>query len=234
MRLAKFMAAAGLGSRRHCEALIKAGGVRVSGVAIQTPATNIDPRRDSIAYQGRELRPPEPVYLLLNKPRGYTCSAKDPHAERLITELLPKDCPRLFTVGRLDRDSEGLIICTNDGNFSQQVAHPSHEVPKTYQVTVRGSVTPTKLKQLVRGITDSGERLVAQSADHASTTADGTEIIILVIAEGRNREIRRMCDQMQWQVRRLLRTAIGEIRDPDLKPGRSRPLTKQERESLIL
>ena len=126
VRLAKFMAAAGVASRRRCEEMITEGRVTVNGKPVLTPAFNVDPRRDVVKFEGRELSAPEEyVYVMLNKPAGYTCSAKDEHARQLVYELLPEDFGRLFTIGRLDRETEGLLLLTNDGELAQQIGRAS-------------------------------------------------------------------------------------------------------------
>lgn len=134
MRLAKFLASAGIASRRNCEELIIQGNVCVNGEAVLTPAFNVNPEYDEVTFQGKKVSAVsdgEYVYLLLYKPEGYTCSAKDVHAKKLVYDLIPKKFGRLFSVGRLDRNSEGLLILTNDGDFAQRMTHPSHQVPKT-------------------------------------------------------------------------------------------------------
>ncbi len=226
IRIARYLAAAGIGSRRTCEQLVRDGKISVNGELINTPAFNVDPEHDRISYLDQLIKPAGLRYILLNKPPGYTCSRYDLHAEHLITELLPTDI-RLFTVGRLDRDSEGLIICTNDGEFAQAVAHPRNEVPKTYLVTVTGNVTNDKLATMLRGIRDQDDILRAQTAGVEHQTERET-ILKIIITEGKNREIRRLCAHFNWRVNRLRRVAIGTLRDDSLAPGAWRDLNTEE------
>ena len=233
IRIAKFLARAGIASRRKSEALVEAGRVSINGKIVTTPATNIDLERDDIRLDGRRVETEPHVYLVLNKPPGYTCSASDPHAERLVAELYPPGMPRLFTVGRLDRDSEGLILCTNDGDFAQRIAHPRHEIPKEYHVQVEGRVKAASLKTLVtQGIEDDGEHLQATRAVILKTVPGGA-LLHIILNEGKNREIRRMCEHFGWRVRRLRRVAIGPLKLDNLPPGQTRPLTPNEHRALI-
>jgi len=231
MRIAQFLAAAGLGSRRSCERLIATREVAVNGSHIDTPALVVNPDTDTVTVDGRKVVATGKRYLLLNKPRGYTCSARDEHADHLVSELFAPAAGRLFTVGRLDRDSEGLLICTNDGDFAEQVAHPRYEVAKTYRVWVSGTVSEEALAVLRQGIVHRGDRLVAVAGRIIGRTRNHG-IVELVVREGKKHEIRRMCGHCGWRVDRLLRTAIGPIADAKLKPGDWRDLTHDERSSL--
>ncbi|MCF7855034.1 MAG: rRNA pseudouridine synthase [Candidatus Pacebacteria bacterium] len=231
MRIARYLAAAGLASRRKSEDLVTSGRVRINGQKVRDPATNIDTAKDTVTCDGRAVRPQRKHYIVLNKPPGYTCSASDEHAARLITDIFPKHMPRLFTVGRLDRNSEGLIICTNDGTFAQTIAHPRYEITKTYHVLVRGKVTAQALKELTQGIRSDGETLRAKEALRLRKTTAGT-LVEIVVAEGKKREIRRMCTHFGWRVLQLVRTRIGPIKLGQLPPGKWRHLSQQERSDL--
>lgn len=232
MRIARYLAAAGLGSRRRCERLVAEGGVRINGQATTSPATNVDPESDRVTYRGSPVTIDPRRYIVVNKPRGYTCSARDRHAVKLVTELFPRDAPRLFTVGRLDRDSQGLLICTNDGEFAQRIAHPRHQVPKIYQVLVEGRVTERKLVRLTNGIADRGDVLKAVDAGLLRQTDRGTWLRI-VVTEGKKREIRRMCASCGWSVRTLIRTAVGPVELGTLAEGNWRELSAGERRALL-
>jgi len=227
MRLARFLAAAGIASRRRAEDLIRAGKVTVNGAVVDTPAFTVDPAADAVFFAGAPVTVSAKQTILLNKPRGYTCSAKDEHAEHLVTELLPKEFGRLFTVGRLDRDSEGLLLCTNDGELAQRLAHPRHGVRKTYHVWVRGAVQPHVLKTFLDGITGNGEFLHAVAARVCDLYPAGT-VIELVLAEGRKREIRRLCLAVGLTIERLVRVAYGPLRLGTLHSGQWRHLTPEE------
>lgn len=232
MRIAKFLAAAGIGPRRRCEELVAAGEIKVNGAVISEPGSKVVPGRDEVVFNGTVVSPQRKQYLLLNKPPGYTCSASDEHAEKLVGELFPDSAERLFTVGRLDRDSEGLLICTNDGEFAQIVGHPRHEVPKRYRVWVLGAVFAARLRRLEHGIRDQGDTLRALSVRIVKKTREDTELEF-VIAEGRNREIRRMCRNCDWRVKRLRRVQIGPVKLGGLECGAWRPMTDDEREALV-
>lgn len=226
MRLARFLAAGGVASRRACEDLIREGRVQVNGERVGTPACNVHPDKDDVRLDGRRIRPTRHAYLLLHKPRGYVCSANDPHATRLIYELLPDRLGRLFTVGRLDRDSEGLILVTNDGDFAQLMQHPRHRVPKTYKVMLTKPVPQAVVEAMRRGIVDRGERLQPTSVRHKNPSR--RQELMIVLNEGRNREIRRLCLHFELSVRRLIRVSIGDIRLQGLSAGRWRRLTPGE------
>ena len=232
IRIAKYLASAGLGSRRGCEEFILAGRVKVNGNAIATPALNVIPGQDEIRFDDKPVKPAGLVYLLLNKPVGYTCSAKDEHAAHLLSELIPERFGRLFTVGRLDRDSEGAIICTNDGNLAQRLAHPRYEFTKYYRVWVRGRVLPETLQQLEKGISDEGELLHADRAMIHQRLSEVT-VLELILKGGKKREIRRLCRCFNLPVLRLMRTTCGPVQLGRLKPGEWRHLHAAERLQLL-
>ena len=157
MRLARFMASAGIGSRRRCEEYIAEGRVTVNGQPEQRLSRVVDPSRDEVRFEGRLLRSSEHDYIMLNKPVGYVCTARDDHAPRTVFELLPETLGRLFYVGRLDRDSEGLLLFTNDGELSHCLTHPSRQVEKTYVVDAEGAVTAATERRFLAGVEDEGE-----------------------------------------------------------------------------
>lgn len=229
LRLQKWLAHCGYGSRRACEQLIQQGRVAVNGVPAAL-GTKVDPTRDIITLDGMPVRPPlsQPIYLMLNKPRGYVTTRKDPHAPRTVMELL-KDAPAsVFPVGRLDADSEGLLLFTNDGAFANRLMHPRYKLPKTYLVWVRGAPSSSVLTQLREGVPlEDGTTAPAQVKPIRSK--DGQTLLEIVLYEGRKRQIRRMCQAVGHPVCRLKRVAIGNLRLPrDLKPGQWRPLTDTE------
>jgi 23S rRNA pseudouridine2605 synthase len=232
IKLGHFMAKAGVASRRACEALIRSGEVAVNGKLVITPAERIDPKTDMVRYQGYNLSIPERVYYLLHKPKGYTCTASDPTAKRLAVDLL--EIPpglRVFNVGRLDRDSEGLILFTNDGDFSDHIAHPRRGIDKEYVVHVQGDVNGKHLQRMEHGIRDRNELLKADKASLVRKRSNGA-VIRIIISEGKNREVRRMCMGVGLQVRRLIRTRIGPLTMGKLNPGFNRPLTADEIQAL--
>lgn len=235
MRIARFLANCGIASRRQSEKLIERGEISVNGRILKSPAVNIDPAADTVKWKGKPVKPAAGKYYALNKPSGYTCSSRDKHAEQLITELFPKSAPRLFTVGRLDKNSEGLILCTNDGDFAEKIAHPRYQIPKCYNVTVSGTVSRDKMKRLCRGVKEEGELLQAIEADIAEQRSSeaGKSLLRITVTEGKKREIRRMCEVSGWRVHRLVRVRIGPLSLNDLKPGQIRELSEQEYRQLL-
>ena len=226
VRLQKFLASAGLGSRRACEQLIVAGRVRVNG-RIAALGARVTLPADRITLNGRPLSTQRLTYAALYKPVGYTCSNRDRHAEKLAIDLLPKDWPRVFSIGRLDRDSEGLLLITNDGELAQRLAHPRHKIPKTYEVTIRGSLTAAEMERLQKGMTISGESMAADKVfgvRHAGENAT----FQMVLSQGKKRQIRLMLAELGHEVTRLKRLSIGPITLGDLKPGKWRLLNDQE------
>lgn len=228
VRLQKFIAESGMCSRRKAEELIKQGKVTVNGRAahIGDGATV----KDIIAVNGEKLpvtKKREKYYIMLNKPRGYVTTMSDEFDRRCVTELL-KDFPaRVYPVGRLDRNSEGLLLFTNDGNFSNDIMHPSRHVSKIYRVTVRPPVSEEQLARLSAGVEIDGRKTLPASVD-VLVQEQGRVVLQIVIREGRNRQIRKMCEAVSLEVARLKRTAIGPLRLGMLKPGDYRELTAEE------
>lgn len=226
MRLARYLASCGIDSRRHCENHIRAGRVTVNDKRIDDPATNIDTAVDIVTFDGRPLRPKRSVYLALHKPAGYVSTAEDPHAERVISELFPKQFGRLFTVGRLDLDSEGLILVTNDGEFAQHLQHPRHGVLKRYRVTVAGKPPRDALEMMERGFRHGGDFLQAESVRWAPNRRG--RVLLITLREGKNREIRRLCSACGMTVQRLVRQSVGPVKLTRLRSGKWRHLTDTE------
>ncbi|MFW5996801.1 MAG: pseudouridine synthase [Lentisphaeria bacterium] len=237
IRIARFLANAGIASRRQSEKLIENGEIIVNGELLHSPALDIDPEHDVVKYKDNVVKPMPAKYYVLYKPVGYTCSNKDEHAEKLVSELFPTSVPRLFTVGRLDKNSEGLILCTNDGDFAEKIAHPRYQIPKCYKVTVFGKVTEEKLKRLCAGIKEGGENLRALDAaieELESDTGNCNPVVLrITVAEGKKREIRRMCAACGWRVHRLLRDQIGPLKLGSMKPGQIRELNDKEYRKLM-
>ncbi|MDQ6630159.1 MAG: rRNA pseudouridine synthase [Verrucomicrobiota bacterium] len=232
MRLQKFLADAGVASRRASEQIILAGRVLVNGHLVRELGTKTDPARDSVVVDGRPIKTKRKIYIALNKPRGYLCARLDKTDRKLITELLPLEWSHLFSVGRLDLDSDGLIFLTNDGEFSLRLTHPRYGVSKTYRVAVAGKVDSASLQKILRGIEDRGETLRAQKARILS--ANNTESVVeLELAEGKNREVRRLFEAQGIAVNRLQRIKIGKIKLGELPIGKWRTLTEPEIKSLL-
>jgi 23S rRNA pseudouridine2605 synthase len=232
-RLQKVLATAGLGSRRACEVLISEGRVEVNGEVVTEQGRRVDPETDVIRVDGSRIPPPRRHrYLVLNKPRGVVSTMDDPEGRRTLADLVPDRHGRLFHVGRLDTDTEGLIILTNDGNFAHRLAHPSFEVPKTYLAEVNGVVGRDVLARLRSGITleDGPVRPVAVKL--VSTTGDRS-LVKITLQEGRNHVVRRTMEAVGHPVRRLSRTGIGPVRLGTLKTGEFRELTRDELGGLL-
>ena len=225
-RLQKVLARAGLGSRRVCEEFIAEGRVTVDG-EVALLGRRVDVEHDAIALDGVAVVVRDDlVYYLLNKPAGYVSTASDPQGRPTVVELVPA-MPRVFSVGRLDVETEGLLLLTNDGDLTQLLTHPSFGVVKTYLAEVDGDPAPATVRRLREGVElDDGPTAPARVkvVQRRATTA----AIEIGIHEGRNRQVRRMCDAVGYPVSRLVRTAVGPIRDDRLAPGAWRPLETQE------
>ena len=225
-RLQKVLAQAGLGSRRACEALIAEGRVEVNG-ELATLGRRVDPEHDRVTLDGVTI-PVRPglVYYLLNKPPKVVTTASDPEGRPTVIDLVPAE-PRVYPVGRLDWDTEGVLLLTNDGPLAHGLTHPSHGVPKTYLAEVSGVPGRAALRRLREGVDLDDGRTAPAKARLAQTTPTGAALEI-VIHEGRNRQVRRMCEAVGHPVRRLVRTRFGPLRDQRLAPGQWRPLTQTE------
>jgi len=225
-RVQKTLARAGFGSRRACEELIAAGRVEINGRQASL-GDRVDPRVDEVRVDGHRVSAdPGLRYLALHKPRGVTSSMRDPHAERDLTRLLPRG-PRVFAVGRLDRETEGLLLLTNDGDLAHRLAHPRHGVEKEYLAEVDGAPTARHLARLRRGVRLEDGLARAADARLAGRSA-GRGAVRVVMTEGRKREVRRMLEAVGLPVRRLIRTRVGPVRLGRLRPGETRELTAQE------
>jgi 23S rRNA pseudouridine2605 synthase len=233
IRLQKLLAMSNVASRRKCEELMLDGLVEVDGEVVTRLGTKVDPRTAVIRVNGKRLPPvSEKVYLVLNKPRGVVSTMSDPEGRRTLGDLVADRPERLFHVGRLDTDTSGLIILTNDGDFAQRMAHPSYEVDKTYVAEVEGEVYRRTVKQLLEGVTLEDGPVTVRTARVVEAGA-AKSIVELVIHEGRNRIVRRLLDHVGHPVRRLTRTAIGPVVLGRLKSGEMRELTLDELGSLL-
>lgn len=230
VRLQRFLAAAGFGSRRSCEELIVEGRVEVDGEVVDQLGSKIDPQRSRVAVDGEAVRPPRLRYFLVNKPVGVVTTHRDPQGRPRVIDLVPGG-EKLFPVGRLDRSSEGLILLTNDGDLAQHLAHPRYGVEKVYHVTVAGQLPPDVPAQLRKGVRLAEGFARAERARIRSSRARMTELEI-VLREGKNREIRRMLAGLGHKVQRLRRIAFGPLRLGDVPTGAHRELTRDEVERL--
>jgi 23S rRNA pseudouridine2605 synthase len=232
VRLQKFIAEAGVASRRAAERLIFNGYVEVNGKVVKELGTKVDPLHDLVKVEGRPLKTKRKIYVALNKPRGVLSTRSDDLDRRIVTDLLPLEWAHLHPVGRLDRDSEGLIFMTNDGDFTLHLTHPRFGVRKCYRAIVEGRVEPEMLRRFIAGVEHEGETLKAERA--RIVTANNTHSIVeLELAEGKNREVRRLFESQSLTVERLQRTQIGPIRLAELPEGRWRALTDTEVKSLL-
>ncbi len=231
MRLNKFLAHAGVGSRRRCDELIARGHVEVDGQSVRDLGTQVDPEKQNVTVDGQAVQSERPVYWLVNKPRGYLCTNYDPSGRPLAVDLVPHVRQRVYTVGRLDEDSEGLLLLTNDGELANRLMHPRYGVEKTYWVQVAGNPSREDVQQLLTGVWLSDGHVHARRVNRLRKQGDSTWLEI-VLSEGKNREVRRMLARLGHKVLRLKRVAIGRVRANRLGSGRSRPLTRDELEGL--
>jgi 23S rRNA pseudouridine2605 synthase len=237
-RLQKLLAESGVASRRAAERLISDGRVQVNGVVVTRLGALADATSDAISVDGRPIGPPpQHVYLAVNKPSGYVTTSRDDQGRPIVMDLVYKTKARVFPVGRLDRDSEGLLLLTNDGALAQRLTHPSHEVDKEYLALVRGGLDAAALRRLRHGIDIDGRRTAPANAEVVAApegleTPAGHAWLRIVLREGRKRQVRRMCDEVGCAVVRLIRTRIGPLRLRGLVPGRVRELTPAEIERL--
>jgi len=232
VRLQKFLADAGVASRRSGERLITEGRVEVNGQVIRTLGARVDPERDTVALDGEMLAVRRKLYIALHKPRGVVSTRSDELGRRTLLDLLPPDWKNLFPVGRLDRDSEGLIFLTNDGDFALRLTHPRYGVHKQYRAIVEGRVERAMIRKFTDGLPHAGEIIKAERA--RLVDANNTHSIVeLELAEGKNREVRRLFEAVGLAVCRLQRTQIGPIRLAELPLGRWRTLTPTEIKSLL-
>ena len=225
-RLQRALARAGFGSRRACEELIAAGRVSIGGREA-TLGDRVDPERDEVRVNGRLISvDPGLRYLALHKPRGVTTTMRDPHAERDLSRFLPKG-PRVFPVGRLDRDTEGLLLLTNDGELAHRLTHPSYAVEKEYLAEVDGAPSNRQLGRLKRGV-DLDDGVARAVEARAAGGSRGRGAVRLVMVEGRKREVRRMLEAVGLPVRRLIRLRVGPVRLGRMRPGELRELEPED------
>jgi len=229
-RLNKFLAHAGVGSRRQCDELIRRGRVSVDGETVRVLATKVTPEQ-KVSIDGEPVRAEKLVYYAANKPRGHLCTNYDPSGRPLAIDMIPHVAQRVYTVGRLDEDSEGLLLLTNDGNLANRLMHPRYGVEKTYLVQVQGNPSPDDLHQLLKGVWLSDGHVKAKRVKRLKKRGPHTWLQI-VLSEGRNREIRRMLARLEHKVLRLRRIAIGPIQLGVLPSGKARRLSDLEIDDL--
>jgi pseudouridine synthase len=230
--LDRLLSKAGLGSRADAQEWIQAGRVRVNGKVIRSPSSWVNPQRDRISLDGKPVRKPRLIYLLLNKPTGYVTTRKDPQGRPTVYDLIPEVEHWVFPVGRLDRETSGLLLLTNDTRFAELVTNPAHEVPKTYLVKTAPRLTDEQLEQLRGGILlrdgVTGPSRVNRLRDSGNHT-----FFEITITEGRNRQVRRMVEALGGKTMKLVRVAIGNLQLAGLAIGEYRALLKKEVDSLV-
>jgi 23S rRNA pseudouridine2605 synthase len=232
VRLQKFLAEAGVASRRAGEQMIVAGRVTVNGQTVLKLGAKVESVHDHVAVDGKVVRAKRKLYVALNKPRGLVCSRNDELERPTIYELLPREWGHLHSVGRLDFNSEGLIFLSNDGEFSLRLTHPRYGVRKKYVATVEGRIETDMLGRFTRGLWYDGEKLKAEKARMVSSSA-AQSVVELELAEGKYREVRRLFESQGRTVKRLVRVQIGKIKLGELRPGKWRTLTEPEIRSLL-
>jgi 23S rRNA pseudouridine2605 synthase len=227
-RLQKILSQAGVASRRAAERMIAEGRISVNGTLVTEQGTKADPGRDEIRVDGRLIScEREKVYILLHKPQGVVTTLSDPQGRPIVTDLLEGVSERVFPVGRLDFDSEGLLILTNDGDFSQRLQHPRYGIPKTYRVKVGGNPGPADLAALERGIDLGDGRFVPRDVRLEKTNRESAWLS-LTITDGRNRVIRRAFEALGYPINRLVRVSVGDVTLEGVREGRWRMLTPRE------
>ena len=227
IRLQKHMADCGVASRRKAEEMIAAGQVKVNG-RVASIGDKINPKTDTVSVNGRKLsKDKNYVYLMLNKPRGFVTTMSDEMDRKCVAQLVADVGKRIYPVGRLDRESEGLLLFTNDGEFANAMTHPSRHIAKNYRVSVKPAITEEQLTTLTSSMMIDGKRTMPADVRIVTRETDRTTLDI-ILYEGRNRQIRRLCEEAGLETARLKRTAIGQLQLGGLKPGEYRYLTHDE------
>ncbi len=227
VRLQKYMADCGIASRRKSEELIAAGKVRVNGEVAKV-GDKVDPNRDQVTVDGRKVRRDRELrYIMLHKPRGFISTMSDEMDRKCVAQLVADVGTRVYPVGRLDRDSEGLLLFTNDGEFANNMTHPSKHVSKNYRVTIRPDITEEQIARMMSGMMIDGKKTLPAEVKVLQKYPDRT-VLEVTLCEGRNRQIRKMCEALDLEVARLKRTSIGGVKLGMLQQGKWRDLTPQE------
>ncbi len=232
MRLAKYLAQAGIASRRQAEELIRAGRIKLNGQVATDVATQVDIQKDRIEFDGVAISPEKPVYILLNKPPGFLSTVADSRGRATVVQLVPNIKERIFPVGRLDQDTAGLLLMSNDGDFTNLMIHPRYKIDKRYQAVIRGRIGSAELGMLRDGIClDDGLTAPAQVSIIRSGTKES--VIELVIHEGRKRQVKRMLTAVGHPVIKLTRTGLGFLDLAGVKEGQYRLLRQEEIDDLV-
>ena len=232
IRLQKFLAECGVASRRACEKLITDGLVQVDGKTITELGTKIDPSTQRVVCNGAPVSLEQKIWIMLNKPTGVICTSDDPEGRERVIDLIPEMPGRLYTVGRLDVMSEGLILLTNDGELAHRLMHPRHHIEKKYQVWIDRELTPHEISRMLSGLNCRGEKLRALRIEPLKRMIASQPGYTLTLGEGRNRHIRRMMEVLDIKIIRLVRVAVGPLRLEKLRSGEHRNLEAWEIEKL--
>lgn len=226
-RLQKTLARAGIASRRGAEQLIRTGRITVNGRVVQAMGLKIDPLRDAVAFDGKRIDFEQKIYVLLNKPAGYVTTLADPQGRPVVADLVVAFSQRLFPVGRLDLDTEGALLMTNDGELANFILHPGYEVNKTYEAQVVGTPTPEALRLLERGVEIDGQRTWPATVRLLTRRGNST-LVEVIIHEGKKRQVRKMFQAINHRVLHLKRTAYGQLRLGNLASGKCRVLSADD------
>lgn len=232
IRLQKYLAECGVASRRACEKLITDGLVTVDGVVITELGTKVDPAVQKVTCDGKSVSREARVWIMLNKPVGVICTSDDPAGRERVIDLLPEVPGRVYTVGRLDVMSEGLLLITNDGDLAHRLMHPRHHIEKKYQIWIDRELMPDEIERMLKGLNSRGEKLKALKVEPLRRLIASQPGYTITLGEGRNRHIRRMMEVLDCKVVRLMRVAIGPLRLEKLRPGEYRHLELWEVEKL--
>ncbi len=233
MRLQKYMAECGVASRRASETMISEGKVKVNGIVVTELGTKIIPGKDSVEVNGLPIAPEgKKYYIALNKPSGYVTSVTDPYDRPVVTDLVKNDiAARVYPVGRLDYDTEGLLLLTNDGEFANKIMHPKNEIEKTYLAKIKGLLKIAEIRKLEKGVLIDG-KITAPAKVKLLKDFEGSSEVEITIREGRNRQVRKMFEAVEHPVIYLKRVSVGAVRLGKLPLGKWRHLTAEERMSL--
>lgn len=232
MRINKFLSNSGLASRRKCDQLIEEGKVFVNGKQVTELGSQINEKKDKVTVEGKTITLPSSfVYIKLNKPKGYACTAQDEKGRKTIYDLIDSE-ERLFSIGRLDYDTEGIILLTNDGDFANKVAHPKFNIDKEYRVTVEGEIKESEMAVMRKGVVVDGQRMPSAIVNFISYENGYTKLSV-IIDEGQNRQIRRMFEAIGKTIKLLKRVRIGQVRLGGLRRGDYKDLTEVELNSLV-
>ena len=232
IRLQKYLAECGVASRRASEKLITDGLVTVDGVVITELGTKVEPGKSRVTCEGTPVVLDEKVWIMLNKPTGVICTSEDPEGRETVLDLLPACASRLYTVGRLDVMSEGLLLVTNDGELAHRLMHPRHHVEKKYQVWIDRELTPSEIDRMLNGLNSRGEKLKALKVEPLRRILVNQPGYTLTLGEGKNRHIRRMMEVLDCKVVRLVRVSVGPLRLEKLRSGEHRNLDPWEVDKL--